>query len=253
MVCGDDQLVAALRTVAEDLVESGTVPDLDATLDRIVASAVELIDGADEGGLSRTHHMTGYASHATSAVVSELDRLQDELNEGPCITAVDEPPPDGLILAKDLAGADQQRWPSFAPRAVACGFRSMLSAQLTSGRRSRRSSLNLYSRQPDAFDQDAQTMAGLFAVEAGTLLYGADAAAGMAYALNNRDMIGRAKGILMERFTLTDAAAFQMLVRTSQDTNIKVVEVSRWLTNEAEHRARGTGVTAGQNDTDPNS
>ncbi len=72
-------------------------------------------------------------------------------------------------------------------------------------------------------------------------MFGSDAAAGMAYALNNRDMIGRAKGILMERFTLTDAAAFEMLVRSSQDTNMKVVEVSRWLTDEAERRAQGAG------------
>ncbi len=153
MGSGDDgRLLAALRDSGKHLV-SGRARDLDATLDQIVASAVELIDAADEGGLSRTHHLTGRASHATSDTVFELDRLQAELDEGPCITAADEPPPDGVILARDLAGADGERWPSFAPRAVERGFRSMLSAQLASGRESRRSSLNLSSHRVDAFDQ----------------------------------------------------------------------------------------------------
>lgn len=245
MGSGDNErLVTALREAAAGLV-SGRARELDETLDRIVAAAVELIEPADEGGLSRTHHLTGRASHATSDVVHHLDALQSELDEGPCITAADEPPSDGLILARDLAGADAERWPSFAPRAVELGFRSMLSAQLSSGYESRRSSLNLYSRRPDVFDEEARTMTGLFALQAGTLLYGADAAAGMAYALNNRDMIGRAKGVLMERFSLTDDAAFGMLVHSSQETNIKLVEVARWVNSEVERRARDTAPDDG--------
>jgi hypothetical protein len=233
----DDRLVVALRGAAQELVSSVARDDLDATLDQIVASAVELIDAADEGGLSRTEHLTGRANHATSEVIHELDRLQAELEEGPCITAADEPPPDGLVLVRDLAGADAPRWPTFAPQAVERGFRAMLSAQLSPGNGTQCSSLNLYSRNPDAFTEDDETTAGLFALQAGTLLHGAEAAAGLNYALGNRDMIGRAKGILIERFKITDAEAFKMLVRSSQETNIKLAEVARWLTNETERRA----------------
>ncbi|NMO92296.1 ANTAR domain-containing protein [Actinomycetospora sp. TBRC 11914] len=233
-----DRLVVALREAGKELVRAPR-PDLDATLDQIVTSAVALIDAADEGGLSRTHQVTGRASHATSEIVNELDRLQDELDEGPCITAAEDPPPDGLILARDLAGSDGARWPRFAAKAVQAGFRCLLSAQLSSGRESRRSSLNLYSRTPDAFSAEDEVTAGLFALQAGTLMYGADTAAGLNRALANRDMIGRAKGLLMERFAVGDEAAFQMLVTASQDTNMKLAEVARWLTEEAEERARG--------------
>jgi AmiR/NasT family two-component response regulator len=55
----------------------------------------------------------------------------------------------------------------------------------------------------------------------------------MSRALDTRDVIGQAKGILMERFGVEGDQAFQMLVRTSQDTNTKLAAVARWLTTSA--------------------
>jgi hypothetical protein len=40
----------------------------------------------------------------------------------------------------------------------------------------------------------------------------------------------------MERFSLDDESAFQMLVKSSQDTNLKLTEVARWLTSEVGKR-----------------
>jgi AmiR/NasT family two-component response regulator len=50
--------------------------------------------------------------------------------------------------------------------------------------------------------------------------------------VESRDVIGQAKGILIERHDVDDAKAFQMLVNASQDTNIKLVEVARWLVSD---------------------
>lgn len=44
-------------------------------------------------------------------------------------------------------------------------------------------------------------------------------------ALLTRDMIGQAKGILMERHRITAEQAFAVLVRTSQDSNTKLINV----------------------------
>ena len=99
-----------------------------------------------------------------------------------------------------------------------------------------RSSLNFYSASPDVFDDHACLTAGLFGLQAATLLYGTDRAAGLNQALQTRDVIGRAKGILMERFDITDDAAFQMLVSSSQDTNMKLHDVAHWLANERGRR-----------------
>jgi AmiR/NasT family two-component response regulator len=41
-------------------------------------------------------------------------------------------------------------------------------------------------------------------------------------ALASRDVIGQAKGILMERFDINAAAAFELLKRLSQDTNTRI-------------------------------
>jgi AmiR/NasT family two-component response regulator len=51
-----------------------------------------------------------------------------------------------------------------------------------------------------------------------------------AMALVNRDLIGQAKGILMERFKITADQAFDVLAKVSQDTNRKLYAVAEDLT-----------------------
>lgn len=48
-------------------------------------------------------------------------------------------------------------------------------------------------------------------------------------ALASRDVIGQAKGILMERHGIDDEEAFARLVSMSQTTNVKVREVCEYL------------------------
>lgn len=102
----------------------------------------------------------------------------------------------------------------------------------------RRSARNFYARDPQVFAPAIQVSAGVFGLQAAVLLHGADNAAQLGLALESRDPIGQAKGILVERFVVADDAAFQMLVGSSQDTNMKLVEVARWLTGAS--NARGS-------------
>jgi len=53
-------------------------------------------------------------------------------------------------------------------------------------------------------------------------------------ALGNRDVIGQAKGILMERRGITADAAFAVLARVSQAENTKVAEIARRLAQTGE-------------------
>ena len=48
-------------------------------------------------------------------------------------------------------------------------------------------------------------------------------------ALASRDVIGQAKGIIMERFDVDAVRAFEMLRRLSQDSNTPVADVARRL------------------------
>jgi hypothetical protein len=232
----NEQLVVALRQAARELAGRRSIRDLEETLRQIVVSAVQTVPGVDAGSISMTQDGRVETRHPTSAEIGKLDEVQSELHEGPCITALEEPPPSGLVVARDFAGADVERWPRFAPRAIEAGYRALMSTQLSADGRMR-AALNLYSATPDAFDDESRTMAGLFGVQASMLLYGSSTATNLQRAVDSRDLIGQAKGILMERFGVDDDAAFQMLVRSSQDTNMKLTAVAQWLT---------TNVAAGQ-------
>lgn len=105
--------------------------------------------------------------------------------------------------------------------------------------------LNLYSATPNAFSEHCRTVAGLFGVQAALLLYGTTQAMHLQRAVDSRDLIGQAKGILIERFKIDDEGAFQMLVRTSQDTNMKLTKVARWLVTETCHKSALTTDSGG--------
>jgi AmiR/NasT family two-component response regulator len=63
--------------------------------------------------------------------------------------------------------------------------------------------------------------------------------------LLSRDVIGQAKGILMERLKVTPEDAFDLLRRASQQLNIKLREVARGLaeTGGLEATAQRRSVT----------
>ncbi|MEE3067240.1 MAG: ANTAR domain-containing protein [Actinomycetota bacterium] len=48
-------------------------------------------------------------------------------------------------------------------------------------------------------------------------------------AVETRDIIGQAKGMLMERFNVDAAAAFDLLARLSQEANIRLVDIAHKL------------------------
>ena len=56
--------------------------------------------------------------------------------------------------------------------------------------------------------------------------------------MTSRDLIGQAKGILMERFRLTAHQAFDVLSRVSQELNRKLVDVATELTETGALPAR---------------
>jgi hypothetical protein len=234
MAC-NRELAVALRRAARDLTAGRSIRDLDQALTQIVAAAVGAVPGAEAGGISLTSGGEVTSRSPTDPGVAELDTLQSELGEGPCITAISEAPDDGTVVVGDLAGEDAARWPRFAPHAVDAGYRSMLSCELDAGGRLR-AALNLYASRAGAFGIEARLTAALFGVQAAMLLYGSEQAQHLQRALDSRDLIGQAKGILVERFRVDGDEAFHLLVRSSQDTNMKLVDVARWLVDETTER-----------------
>ena len=117
---------------------------------------------------------------------------------------------------------------------------SIVSVPLTVGGTSI-GAIKVYSAQPDAYSEHDEHLLSLFARQAAILLVNtqtlADArqlSANLTVALTNRDVIGQAKGILMERHRLTAEEAFRLLARVSQHTNTKLIDVARYLTATGE-------------------
>ncbi|MCD2190560.1 GAF and ANTAR domain-containing protein [Actinomycetospora soli] len=228
-----------LAATAEELVRrrSGTTPDgseAEQTLHRLTGAAAQHVPGASYAGLTVRTPEGGLSSRAPSdRAIVDLDRAQAELGEGPCVDALGAGS-GSVTVVDDFAAED--RWPRFARLAQEAGIGALISFALAP-QDAEPGALNLYARTGTAFDATARTVAAAFATQASVAMYGARRVEQLTHAITTRDVIGQAKGILMERFSLDEHQAFDLLVRSSQDTNIKLLDVSRWLTDEVARRA----------------
>jgi hypothetical protein len=114
------------------------------------------------------------------------------------------------------------------------GVHSLLSFQLFV-RSENLGALNLYGGAAGVFSDDSVQGGMILAQHAAVALAGTTAENHFHAALDSRDVIGQAKGLLMHGDHLTGLQAFNMLVQASKETNIKLVEVARWLVEEHEH------------------
>ena len=135
--------------------------------------------------------------------------------------------------------ATDTRWPRFARAALDHGVHSMLSFQLFVHDENL-GALNLFGNHRAAFDEESLLVGGVLAQHASIAIIGAEAEAQFDAALARRDIIGQAKGLLMQRENLTGLQAFALLLKTSQNANIKLVEIARWVVEQHE-----SGLTSG--------
>jgi hypothetical protein len=90
------------------------------------------------------------------------------------------------------------RWPAFAREAQQRGILSLLSFQLFV-RSENVGALNLYGDEPGVFCVNSVIIGGLLAQHAAVAMIGAAAGTQFEHALATRDIIGQAKGMLMQR------------------------------------------------------
>ena len=130
------------------------------------------------------------------------------------------------VRLSDICG--EPRRPDFCARAGQLGTRSMLAVQLHV-KGDNLGALNLHSRQVDAFSDESEQIALMFAAHAAIAMAGARAQEQMDAAVDSRDLIGQAKGILVERYKISSHEVFRLLVVASQTTNIKLYDVAEFL------------------------
>lgn len=86
--------------------------------------------------------------------------------------------------------------------------------------------LNLYSTSAQAFDEQAENIGSGLAAHASLALANAQKQGQLYEAVASRDLIGQAKGILMERHKIAEHEAFLLLTKVSSNTNTKLREVA---------------------------
>jgi GAF domain-containing protein len=192
------------------------------TLEEAVRVAVEMIDGCDEIGVSMVRRNNEVETPvATGPRARRGDELQYELDEGPCLDAIWR---HSLVHSPDLAA--EPRWPRWAPAATEeTGMRSLMSFQLfTTGHTL--GAMNLYSRSAHAYTATDEHVGTALAAHVAVALAQATQIEQLNEAVTRRTMIGQAQGILMERFDIDADRAFQVLVRVSQQRNVKLHDVA---------------------------
>ena len=201
----------------------------DADSDTVVAelaehAAVE-IPGAQYAGITLTrngkHIETPAATHIYPML---LDKIQQRHQEGPCLTAAWE---EKTVHVANLETDD--RFPLYRQDALAeTPIKSIMAFQLfiageTIG------ALNVYSEEPNVFDSESRNIGLVFAAHSSVAWNSARRDEQFKRALSSRDVIGQAKGMIMERYDVDAVRAFELLRKLSQDSNVPLIRVATEL------------------------
>ena len=159
----------------------------------------------------------------SSELILRADQLQYELGEGPCLDAVWT---DGVFVIPDLRA--DGRWPRWAPAAAGLGVGSSVSVHLFTD--TALGSLNLYSLHPRDYAHADLEAAKVIGAHASVVLAYTRTEQNLWQAIDTRNLIGQAQGMLMQKYGLTAEKAFGVLRRYSQQHNLKLAAVAEQLT-----------------------
>lgn len=211
---------AEFADLAIQLHEEPTVAE---TVELVVQYALKAVDCEYAGVMMFRAGKKVETAAATDPLVEQLDQFQIECAQGP---GVDVHSDLGTIRVADTRL--EQRWPEWARCMDEKGIRSVLTARMSTGTTDV-GTLNLFHTQPDAFDRDDEAVAAILARHAAVALASARRDENLWLAIDARKLIGQAQGILMERFNLSPDQAFAVLLRYSQDKNLKLRDVAQLL------------------------
>jgi GAF domain-containing protein len=233
-------LRAGLRGLAGLVAGARGVFELLSEVAEFAAHAIPGVDGAGVGLIDVDHGIALLQkASATAEFVHEIDVVQYELHEGPCITCMQSRRPTvGGSLGSD------SRWPHFGGRVARMGVHSALSLPLMVGEHVI-GAINSYAKSHDAFGEHAVRLGSQFAGPAAVSIYNAQLLAGareraeqLQQALESRAVIDQAIGIIRSRSGASAEWAFARLVRMSQTENTKLYVIAERLVAEAVRRAQ---------------
>jgi hypothetical protein len=230
------KLLASFAQLARGLFAAETLTE---SLPQLLAFTVAAVDDCDCASVTIWRNGRAVQTTASNAVATKLDDIQLGIRSGPAIDALHDTEP------VYVSGLDvDPRWPVLAQAAGQLGIVGALSHGLYvhgSSRSSAHGTFTLYATAPDAFNKRDREHADIIAaylsiaVAAVERRYQLDQRESALHrALSTRDVIGQAKGILMERRHLTAGEAFDLLRRVSQQLNRSVNDLAQHVAQTGE-------------------
>jgi GAF domain-containing protein len=224
---GGDSIASALGELIALLL---TVENLEKALHHLAEMAVAIIPDGPSCGITVIRNGQATTAVYAGSIPKSVHDDQYQRGDGPCLEAART---ERVIVVQDLAA--EKRWNGFPAAAVAGGARGVYAHPLkVSGDVS--GALNLYAHEPNLFPDPVQRVAVQFAEPAGLLLDGViqrlgqdEVIAQLNDAIASRTVIGQATGIIMAQRGCSPDEALNVLIKISNDRNIKLREVARVL------------------------
>ena len=228
---------AVFTSLADIAREASTAKEMYAA---ICVAATLTVPGCDHASLMICRDGVYSTAAVSDSIARQIDTLELALGSGPCLDAIEE---STAQIQTDLTL--DSRWPSLANRVLAeTPVRGALSVRLPVDRE-RAGALNLFSDQANAFDErsvECALVLGAFATVATNAVAQGEDVASLRRGLASSRAIGKAIGMLMVLNDVSDDAAFDILRRTSQGTNVKLADVAADVVRGRSRPAWKTGA-----------
>ncbi|MCW2700651.1 MAG: hypothetical protein JWQ45_2186 [Blastococcus sp.] len=231
-----DELSGVFARMSGLLLSEETV---ETSLGLLSTLAQETVPGSTGAGVSIVDESGRRSSGSTNDRVRQADRLQYELDEGPCLTAAET---RELVRMDDLE--TDSRWPRWSAAATRLGLRAAMSAPMVAGDISV-GALKVYADEPGTFDAAGEERLRLFAAQSAIFVANLQTreraerlSDGMRKAIRGRDLISMAKGLLMGRNAVDEDTAFRALLARAQQEGTSVTQTAQAVVESAVRRGR---------------
>ncbi|WP_181578289.1 GAF and ANTAR domain-containing protein [Arthrobacter sp. AQ5-05] len=232
-----DELAAVAASAAGLLLTESTVAATLKLITSVAKSSVPYAMGAGVTLIDANAHKTSAAS--SNELVERADALQYDLEQGPCLSACAS---GETIVVQDIAA--DERWPDWSGAVATLRVASSISVPLKSSSESF-GAVKVYSAEIQAFTERSRGILELLAQQATVWLEHATTAENakklsneLRSTLHSRDVIGMAKGIVMERHGVSENDAVRLLMKQAIAEHLTLSALAVRLVDAA--TSRGT-------------
>jgi hypothetical protein len=212
--------MAELGLISEMVIDLHDSSDTATVARSAVKWAPRLLPGV-AASITLSRHRNPVPRAASHAELAAADQEQVDLGEGPAVHVLRSCP---SVLVTDLSSWSP--WKRWGPRAVELGWRNLLTVRLSSRSGNTLGAFTIAHPSPGVLDCNATDTASLLAVHLSVAIDSARINENLRQAGDSHLQVGRALGILMERYDITADQAFAVLRRYSRELHRKLRDIA---------------------------